>query len=460
MTRGRRRGARDEGISSVLGAVLVFGLLIITLVTIQIRFVPVWDRDREAEHMTAVGNQLAQVKSDLDRLADNRTSVPVSDPLALQVEQGFRFFRGPTPPSELVMAPAGAGEGITVGAFQAHVLEVNGRQIFAGSETWTQVVQGDTITNVGPVQNLRVRILNPANWNTGDSVSVVITDALGHYAGKFVITNTDHGETFRLRYETYAATSSTVPISQWDEDHDKGSPPTYIYIDLLEKRYQFDQVLASSTAPSTLTLNRNNLNADYTAAYTQVTPSGGSTQVGGSGRLVAPFAQTLPSGRLILASHNQRYVDQTYVVEHGAVILAQSDGAAMFVPPSMAVRLVGGIVDVRWIVPGIQGTPTTLSGPATASLSMAPGSPATFLATLPRLDVTLSTQHGTVWAQYWTTLLQGAGLTYGTQFTVGSNTTAATLTVFGVLSDPLSQQDDLTFSFQGAGLSVSPRAGA
>lgn len=454
---------RDDevAVSNVLGAILIFGLLVLTLVMIQVRFVPVWERDKEAAHMQLVGNQLGVLKSDLDRMADNRTQVPLADPLSLKASTGgFRFFSTHRLPSTLELLPADTGQGFTIGTSQANVLSLNGQQLFAGSESWTQLVTGDTLNNVGTVNNLRLRIANPATWSTGDSVNLVVTNATGAYAGKIVVTNFDHGDTYALRFETFARSSSTIPVSITEANFEKKSPPSYQYIDLLRNDLQFRQVLALSSAPSTLTLNRNNLNVDYTAAYTVVSAGGGSTQVGSGGVLVPNFSRSLSSGALVLESNNQNFIDQVYAVEHGAVILSQHDGASMYIPPTFSARLIAGITDVRWVVPAIQGSGLTLSGPSTATVALTPGTPQSFVASMPRMDVTLTTQYGAVWTQYWTSALQGAGLQYGSQFTVSSTTTTATLNLFGIQTDPGSTVDDVVLTFLGSHVTLTPRAGA
>lgn len=455
-------GRDDErAVSNVLGAILIFGLLVLTLVMIQVKFVPVWDRDKEAAHMQLVGNQLGQLKSDLDRLADNRTQVPLTDPLNLKASTGgFRFFSSHRLPSTLELAPAATGQGVRLSTSQANVLMLNGQQLFAGSESWTQVVTGNTLESVGTISNLRLRITNPASWSTGDSVSLVVTNATGAYAGKIIVTNFDHGDSYTLRFETFARSSPTIPVTITEDNFDKKSPPTYQYIDLLRQDLQFKQVLGLATTPMTVTLNRNNLNVDYTAAYTVVNAGGGSTQVGSGGVLVPNFSRMVASGILEVQSNNQRFVDQTYTVEHGAVILSQPDGAHMYIPPTFQARLIAGVTDIRWVLPAIQGSGLTLSGPATATLGLAPGTPQSFVASMPRLDVTLNTAHGPVWAQHWSTVLQSAGLLYGTQFTVASNATSATLSLLGVQTSPSSTVDDIVVTFQASQLTVTPRAGA
>lgn len=478
MKHRRRRRDSEPAVSSVLGAILVFGLLVVTLVTIQVKFVPVWDRDREAEHMQAVGNQFGQLKSDLDRMADNRTVVPISDPLTLEPAGGFRFFRGARLPGDLSLEPAAAGTGLRLSTNQARLLSENGQSLFVGSESWTAFVTGDTLNNVGQVQNLRLRISTPADWNTGDSVTMTVTNATGAYAGKLVVTNINRGvasggPTYSFRFETFAASSTTIPVSIREVSFSKENPPPYQYFNLLDEDISlFKQVLAGAQAPATLTMTRFNMDASWTAAYTAVNPSGGSTQVGTSGTLVPDFNRRLLSGSLTMASNNQHFVEQSYTLEHGAVILSQPDGDVMFVAPSMSANVVAGIADVRWVLPAIQGSATTISGPTSASVTAQPGGSSSFVATMPCLHVELTTRHGAVWAQYWTTLFQEAGLSYGTEFKVASNETRASMTLFGLtdpgdLGDPdpdpcdgTSTVDDIAINFRGAQVHLIPRAGA
>jgi hypothetical protein len=457
--------ARDEAaISSVLGAILVFGLLVLTLVMVQTKYVPVWDRDREAQQMQDLGNELGQLRSDLDRLANNRSAAPVAETLTLAPDKGLSFFQGGRLASTLSFVPS-AGSGLRVGTSQARVVSLDGEAVFAGSENWTQVATGDTRPNIGTVQNLRLRITDPANYDTGDSVTLSLTNATGAYAGKIVITNINRGvasggPTYSYRFETYAASSSTVPASITEETFGKESPPAYQYFDLLRGELQFKQVLSASQGPSTLVLTRNNIDAFYTASYTLVSASGGSTVVGAAGTLVPNFARSFASGKLVVESGNQRFVDQAYIVEHGAVIREQPEGAAMFIPPAFGVSIVAGITDIRWVLPAMTGSAGSIAGPDSGTVLISPGTPSSFVASMPHLDVQILTAHGSVWTQYWTAALQGVGLAYGTQFTVSSNTTSAQLVIYGQQATPSSTVDDVFVTFTGSTLAVAPRAGA
>lgn len=462
MSRHRPAGLREDegGVSAVLGAILIFGLLVVTLVTVQVKFVPVWDRDREAAHMAEVQSQFAQLKSDADRQADNRTSVPITDPVTLGAAAGFRFFSGPSLPGALGFAPSAAGTGFRVTSPQVHIQEQGGRRVFAGSETWQQVASGGSIPSVQAIDHLRLRIPVPHTWATGDSVTLQVTDADGLFAGKFDLHNIDHGSTYSYEYQTFAATSPTVPVTIVQDNFDKQNPPDYQYIDLLRSEFLFEDVLNQVKAPFTIALTRNVMNADYAASYVIQTPGGGTTTVGGGGRLVPNFSQTLGGGAVSFVQPNNQYPSQTYILEHGAIIVVQQDGAAMQVPPQFAVQVGGGEVDMDWVVPALGGSAATVAGPTAAAVTLEPtAGRVDFVATGPSFAFTITTLYGSLWTQHWATVMQAAGLTSSganPQFTVAYTATTATLTVNGI--SPAATVDDVVLTFKGATILASVEA--
>jgi hypothetical protein len=61
--------ADERGVSAVVGAILMFGLLMALLVTIQATAVPVWNQGIEYQHNTRVGQEFASVHGDIRRSA-------------------------------------------------------------------------------------------------------------------------------------------------------------------------------------------------------------------------------------------------------------------------------------------------------------------------------------------------------------------------------------------------------
>src|SRR6185436_14126775 len=103
---------------------------------------------------------------------------------------------------------------------------------------------------------------------------------------------------------------------------------------------------------------------------------------------------------------------QTYVIEHGAVILVQPDGSVMQQAPQFTARLVAGVTTLTIGIPALTGSSASVSGPASASVTMAvQGGLTDQTMTAPRLSITLTTHYPAIWTSYWSTVLQAAGLT-------------------------------------------------
>ncbi|HEV8360428.1 MAG TPA: hypothetical protein VGR28_08255, partial [Candidatus Thermoplasmatota archaeon] len=76
MKANRRPGAHaddDQGIAVVVGTVMLVGIVLTTLVTVQLYFVPVWEENDEAARLQTLSRQMAELKADIDRQTDNDT---------------------------------------------------------------------------------------------------------------------------------------------------------------------------------------------------------------------------------------------------------------------------------------------------------------------------------------------------------------------------------------------------
>jgi hypothetical protein len=455
----RRTG--EVGVSSVLGAILVFGLFVITLVTIQVKFVPEWDRDREAALMNTVQQQLASLKADLDRQADNRTSVPVTGPLKLADREGFRFFSGGGLPADLAFGPPPGGGGFSLTSPQIRILSRDGTSTFGGNENWITVASGGSITSIAAINNLRLRVINPATYSTGDSVTLNLVGPGNAYAGKILLRNIDHGNTYTFELQTFASASPTTPSSITQHTFNKQLPPQYQYLNLLDPVYQFANILASASKPLDIHLTRFNMNADYTASYLMQVGNG-TVPVGNPGITVPNYSLQQPGGSLQVQARNSEFVRQTYTMEHGAVILAQPEGSIMLVPPQFSARVVAGQVSLSMVMPAMTGSAATVTGPSLASVTLTPaGSRTDLVATAARLAISLSTASPAVWSNFWTETLQAAGLTNtgaDPQFSTTTNSTTATLNLFGLNSAPSSTVDDVVLTIKSANIEVTTRA--
>lgn len=83
----KRRIQQDEcAVTSVIIALLLFGLIITALVTIQAVYVPHWVEQDEGLHMHEVADSFAELKHAIDIQTISQDKIPVSTPITLGVE--------------------------------------------------------------------------------------------------------------------------------------------------------------------------------------------------------------------------------------------------------------------------------------------------------------------------------------------------------------------------------------
>lgn len=82
----------DDAMTSVVVAVLLIGLFVIMLSTIQTIYVPQWMSQKEAEHMNEVAGQFADIKYAIDIQSIIEQDTPISTPITLGSEE-LPFFR-------------------------------------------------------------------------------------------------------------------------------------------------------------------------------------------------------------------------------------------------------------------------------------------------------------------------------------------------------------------------------
>jgi hypothetical protein len=76
---------RDRGVSEIIGAILIFGLLLLLLVVVQATAVPTWNQQEEFEHSQRVQTDLQTLDADADAVATDGTA------RTAVVETGVRY---------------------------------------------------------------------------------------------------------------------------------------------------------------------------------------------------------------------------------------------------------------------------------------------------------------------------------------------------------------------------------
>lgn len=407
--------ARDEaGVSNVLGAILMFGLLVLTLAIIQARFVPVWTEDREARQMQILADDLRQLKSDLDRQAGNDTATPVTDSLPLRNEGGFQFFQQANLGATAAFVPSATGSGFRAStADPVQILRRNGQDLFAAGNLWDPQLDGTTdITDVLTIEHLRERIdlyedattdsyiggPNTNDYDSADSVTLQIfasTDDVTPVATMVTTTRVDSGE-YTFTIHLYNAAGEEV--SSDSEALFQQVNLSYLYFDLMDSSLFLEPLLATAQPPFRLHLVESGLVADYQVVYSDVAGGGFN---GAAGILDnSGYSNVEASGRLEIDARNQRFVDQTYVLEHGALVLDQGGDAAIIVPPNLGIGAGAAEWTLDWTLAGLQGDSITRTGERISAIASPTHDSEDVWLLARTLTLTLPTEHAEAWKAY------------------------------------------------------------
>lgn len=481
MTAHPRAQDDERAVSTVLGAILMFGLLITTLVMIQVRYVPVWDKQREADANLGIVAQLGQIKSDLDRLSANQTAVGISDPLSLARAQGFQFFQSPLLPGTATFTPVSTGAGMAVTTVhQIAIQSNNGAPLYGLGEDYT-VWNGAQITGILSLEHLRIRIPSPNGLPTGtQTFDLTFTDVNNNCEAevKLVATGTTL-TTKNIEAQVYgpqataAATCSTTAIYVRD-DYIGLSNPQYYFFDAFASETQFTGVLGAIPTglfPLKAQYAPGNTGGAASMVYDQATTYG-VIRTGGAGQTFATYNLVIPSSQLTVAINNQRLPSQSYTLEYGAVFLDQADGSVMIDPPAFAVSTTATQGAIRWAFPAMSGGSSAVSGARTAEVVMTPGgNQAAITAAAQDITFTITTRHPAAWHAFFDQRMALAGLSpnpiaqqapcsgaASPQYSVTEGATSVALTFYGPCAASTDSTKDVALIFQETGIGLELRA--
>ena len=468
----RRRLRRDEGgVSAVLGAILLFGLLIVTLVRVRVTFVPIWDHDHEADFMDQAHGQMAQVKTDFDRQTANQTSASVADPFRLGRGGGFTFFGTPDQPGTLTFTPGPSGSGFTLASNFFTVQSRDGEDL-QGLQGYAALTSGQSAGGLTDVEALKIRLDNPMAAAGSPSLRIDVTSGGTCAAQMIVAIGVPAAPPRNVEIQTYgayagacSATPPQAPLHLRDTLIGCLSPcvsPSQFYFDALDPDLQFSAVLTNAATPFTVTFTLSGttpLQASAIYVYDQ-NVQGGTNRVGGGGIVTPGYSSTLAVGTLAFDKNNQRFADQSLVVEYGAVVLVQDGVAAMAVPPVFRINTTASQARLDITLPALTGTPNQIGGSQMAEVISTPnGQRGSVDGLAPQVTITLSSAHPTVWTSYWDDLFGTAGFVKGTHFTTQVVSGTAVLTFLGPVLTPNDQTaNDIVVHLQTSPLAITLRA--
>jgi len=419
----------DDGVSVVVGAILIGAILVTLMLTIRLQFVPQWEKSSESSQMQTLQTQFISVKSDIDEHTQNLSHAALSQPINLGSEH-VSIFSSAGNPRTLTFAPGS----------QAFALSTPKIRIISGSSTlpvglpevWSDIV-GSQVNNLNVVSSLRLRVHELDKSHAGEWVRIKIVDTTSQPIGtlKFLISVDSPDLVLTIQtFDTDDATGNL--ISQTSSVVHQSTAVQDYYVNALDPNYLFNQLLSVAPIPFTLLLETNTLVADFALTALQGTGSG-AVIIGASGFFAEPYNRNVATGYLELEARNRYFVPQSFILEHGAIILEQDDGAVFKVKPTMTASLTSGnITVVALTAPGLLGDSVTSSGATTATVKTT-GIDRSFVSgDTPQLNLTIQTRFPELWADYWSDTLAATGLSQAAgEFNVTQNADSVDVLVLG-----------------------------
>lgn len=422
----------DRGVSVIVGAVLLTGILLSVTVVVRTSYVPVWEKEQEVDHMDEVGQKMAEIRSSVGSqvvqagVADTHT-VPlkpeprrfVPEPLSHEIafEAGDKPVELGLPAIKLV-TDDGSGSGSS--GQQSSVLEET--PWYDISKKGFPCNPGDNGTNscytgISELEHMRVNgtLLAESGGQgsacdkTTDTIGVNVTptgtnDVLANFYFERVSEPPDCILQVRVVDQVEGQTVYNNP-----EAIHKTSNTTDFWIHVLNPDYQFLRLVerAERNHPDGLDFavwKENNIAGEVSIAYTTTETTPGS---GGSGSV--PFAppkdmsQTFAdSGTLSYVASNDQFIHQEYVLENGVLALRQGEGFSSRSTPQFSVEETPSpwaqvVIDMPMLV----GEDDTLSGPAKGTVSLQSVDHTGIVGLSKTISLNVTTEFPKLWTSTW-----------------------------------------------------------
>jgi hypothetical protein len=144
------------------------------------------------------------------------------------------------------------------------------------------------------------------------------------------------------------------------------------------------------------------------------------------------------TGNIKYRSHNIYFIQQTYVYENGAIIVAQSAGDSIKIGPQFNIQKVGQFVEVSFTLTSVVCMSDSISGTQTLGIQT---QVTTYYATSytwpkgERIEIELTTDYPHAWEDYFNATLKAKALVYGpaNDFIITTPTdTSVVVTIYNV----------------------------
>jgi hypothetical protein len=373
---GRRR-ARREGISEVIGFLLILAVVIASISIYLLYVMPAMGREAEIAQMSDVKEAFTEYKLNVDTLWTSRQCQSDFGP-ALAIGSGekagllsyFPFFSPPR--AGAVLALNQRAENITITSDSYYAVSSGGyNESRAITVTpWSVNVNSTPAhfyinISTTDLRTSRGITVNATDWD----VWVNVTPNY-YYTNRFNISTFTPGSPSNItnfwNWTEYVWNSTDITVTTFSSDSPVASTmPVYrgistsrtYTVDLMNPVYGVSTSLAT---PQTISLSLSDNSGSITGSY--------DIRYGYVQRVNTTIS---PLGSIEYRSNNIYYTPQTYYYQLGGVFLEQEDGSTSEIPPAISISYMNSspvvsIGDIQ-IQSGITSTNVSGSGPITVA---------------------------------------------------------------------------------------------
>jgi hypothetical protein len=313
----RRLRSDERGVSVLVSAVLVLGLLVIVAGTYTAKIIPQRVEETEAQHLMVVDESFGRISNALS--SDIANPVRFNTELTLGTELNSMFVtRGST-----------AHLFVHQDAFK-QTIECTGARLLTLGQSPAPGAGFATIpttkTDLAFLEFARIKLDDYAFRNgPGSRIDRITLEAVkdDKLVGRLTV-ELDGGE----RHIRVLVTDA-VGILSTDMVLDSGmagTVPSYL-IDVLNPIYGFSGMVAGIDDPWTLRFTPVNARTGLFALYR--TPDGSPGRIGEGATVTGRWSETMTSDALVFEADPTQFVGQTYALEGAAFSLAQPEGQVL-----------------------------------------------------------------------------------------------------------------------------------
>ncbi|MEA1906787.1 MAG: hypothetical protein U9N12_07530 [Euryarchaeota archaeon] len=322
MSQRRRYDKRCSGgmlhdrcaISTVIAAMLIFGLLITVAAVVNVHYIPSWVKDGEAKHVRSVFTDFSKIPGSINGLA-------LANETDIMSKQRIKLGGGNIP----ILSPGKSWGSLGVvpreGNFtvKASVRMVNITKNFTGNNLTDA---GVDIMNVSGVSrfDIYVQKMTDNSW-----IYINLTNQGNRSGSAWINNNTTNELTLTIRNDL---DNKIIDGTRLNRDIDWDSYPAGSLgykIALLNPCYGFSKVLCDADIPYNLTItNSTGVKGMYDIGYNNY-------------NLTREDYTITSNGTLMYRSMNRYFLDQTFIYQNGAVFLCQPPSASMRTIPTITI---------------------------------------------------------------------------------------------------------------------------